>query len=620
MQHSEDAAVARKPTIHDLMDETDGMLPTLSMPHIMLAGLIAPLPLLWGMTIPFGIVLALLGHPIVGLVSTLGNMAADWAVQTLYRRWSPTVETDDVKRAFRRIGAAVCFRAAVAMVGVMGAVLLGGAPADLVFAGLMTCLLLCVAMAQGSLSPLLLWMSALPILGGTVVAILVRFPLAQASILLSVVTLLVGMLLLLSGGITRILGDWTTMRERNNKLIERLRAERAEAEQAREEARLAGQAKANFLATMSHEIRTPMNGVLGMAQLLKASATDDEQRQRIETLIHSGEFLMSILNDILDISKIDAGQMDLSVQPEDLNALASGLGDLWTPTAEAKGLYLNIDVAPGIPACVKMDARRVRQILFNLIGNAVKFTSTGGVTVSIGHKGRADGRVDLRIAVSDTGIGIEPAALPGLFERFSQVDQSTSRQFGGTGLGLAISGQLTHLMGGRLWAESRPGEGSCFRLVLPLEVAAEPVAMARAAVEPSAEQAGVLSVLVVDDNAVNLKVLDHLLNAFGHRTVTAGSGPEALERAADQTFDLILLDIQMPGMSGHEVLKALRAGDGPNRDTRVLAVTADVLSHDHDGYLSLGFAGHVSKPIQVASLAAEIEKAFQTPTTAVAAA
>ncbi len=185
---------------------------------------------------------------------------------------------------------------------------------------------------------------------------------------------------------------------------------------------------------------------------------------------------------------------------------------------------------------------------------------------------------------------------------------------------LAISGQLTHLMGGRLWAESRPGEGSCFRLVLPLEVAAEPVAMARAAVEPSAEQAGVLSVLVVDDNAVNLKVLDHLLNAFGHRTVTAGSGPEALERAADQTFDLILLDIQMPGMSGHEVLKALRAGDGPNRDTRVLAVTADVLSHDHDGYLSLGFAGHVSKPIQVASLAAEIEKAFQTPTTAVAAA
>ena len=619
MQHSKDAA-ARTPSIHDLMDETDGMLPTLSMPHIMLSGLIAPLPLLWGMTIPFGIVLALLGHPLVGLVSTLGDMGADWTVQTLYRRWSPTVETDDAKLAFRRIGAAVCFRAAMAMVGVMGAVLRGGAPADLVFAGLTTCLLLCVAMAQGSLSPRLLWMSALPILGGTAVAILVRFPVAQASILLGVVTLLAGMLLLLSGGITRILGDWTTMRERNNRLIERLRAERAEAEQAREEARLAGQAKANFLATMSHEIRTPMNGVLGMAQLLKASAVDDEQRQRIETLIHSGEFLMSILNDILDISKIDAGQQEISVQPEDLAALAAGLAELWTPTAEAKGLYLKVAVAPDLPARVIMDARRVRQILFNLVGNAVKFTSVGGVTVSIGCKARPDGRVDLRVAVRDTGIGIEPAALPGLFERFSQVDQSISRQFGGTGLGLAISSQLTRLMDGRLWAESRPGEGSCFRLVLPLERADGAVAAAPAEVEAPIEQTGSLSILVVDDNAVNLKVLDHLLHAFGHQTVTAECGPKALERAAAQAFDLILLDIQMPGMSGHEVLKALRAGDGPNRDTRVVAVTADVLSHDHQGYLALGFAGHVSKPIQVASLAAEIERAFQAPARAAAAA
>jgi len=162
------------------------------------------------------------------------------------------------------------------------------------------------------------------------------------------------------------------------------------------------------------------------------------------------------------------------------------------------------------------------------------------VTVSIGHKARADGRVDLRIAVSDTGIGIEPAVLPGLFEPFSQVDQSTSRQFGGTGLGLAISGQLTRLMGGRLWAESRPGEGSCFRLVLPLDLASEPAVVEQPAAEISAQPAGVLSILVVDDNAVNLKVLDHLLGAFGHKTVTAGSGPEALERRA-QTFDLILL-------------------------------------------------------------------------------
>jgi signal transduction histidine kinase/CheY-like chemotaxis protein len=620
MQQAHRARHAEKVSVRDAVDDSDGVLPILSIPNVMLAGLTTPLPVLWAMTLPFGLLLALLGHPWIGLASTLANMFGDWVAQGRYRRWARTIEQQDPEQAVARISLAVFLRATIATLGPVVAVLVGGGGAELAFAALVACMLLCVAVAQGSLSPRLFWMSAAPALGALVVVIVASFPAYPAAVLLATTGMLSAMLLLLAGGAARILGDWTAMRERNNQLIERLRAERAEAEQAREEARLAGQAKANFLATMSHEIRTPMNGVLGMAQLLKTSAVDDQQRERIATLIHSGEFLMSILNDILDISKIDAGQLNISVQPESPAALASDLGDLWTPTAEAKGLYLRVEAAADMPARLHMDARRVRQILFNLVGNAVKFTDAGGVTVSIGHKARADGRIDLRIAVSDTGIGIEPAALPGLFERFSQVDQSISRPFGGTGLGLAISGQLTRLMGGRLWAESKPGEGSCFRLVLPLEIASEPAIVEQPAAEISVDQAGALSILVVDDNAVNLKVLNHLLGAFGHQTVTAGSGPEALERAAAQAFDLILLDIQMPGMSGHEVLKALRAGDGPNRDARVLAVTADVLSHDHDGYLSLGFAGHVSKPIQVASLAAEIERAIQTSAQANAAA
>ncbi len=609
MQSVDDAPGISKNTIQDLMVDNDGALPTLSMPYIMLAGLITPLPVLWAMTIPFGVLLAFLGHPWIGLLSTLGNMAGDWVAQRFYRQWAPTIDDLDPEVAMRRISLVVCLRSGIAMFGPVAAVLLGGSPADLVFAGLMSCLLLCVAMAQGSLSARLFWMSALPVLAGMSVIIISSFALGQAATLLAAMALLTCMLMLLAGGVTRILGEWTNVRERNNKLIERLRAERAEAELAREEARLAGQAKANFLATMSHEIRTPMNGVLGMAQLLKGSAVDEEQRQRIETLIHSGEFLMSILNDILDISKIDAGRLDISVQPEDLHGLANDLDQLWSPTAEAKGLYLKVEVEPDTPRHVVMDARRVRQILFNLIGNAVKFTGEGGVKVTLGSKARPDGRIDLRIAVSDTGIGIDPAALPALFERFSQADQSISRQFGGAGLGLAISSQLTQLMGGRLWAESLPGEGSCFRLVLPLDIADAPAAatpVIPAQQAPAEETRRGLSILVVDDNAVNLKVLDHLLGALGHQTVTAGGGVEALALAAAQPFDLILLDIQMPGMSGLDVLRALRASAGPNRTTQALAVTADVLSHDHDGYLGLGFAGHVSKPIQVAALAAEI--------------
>ncbi|MFZ5668820.1 MAG: ATP-binding protein [Pseudomonadota bacterium] len=594
-------------------DDNDGALPILSMPEVMLAGLIAPLPLLWGMTIPFGVVLALLGHPIIGAASCLTNMTADWVAQKFYRRWRDSVATDDGEVAIRRIGAMVGLRAAAAISSTVALGLVGDQPADLMFAAVTASMLLAVAVAQGSLSPRLFWMSCAPVVVGLAAIIMARFPPATAAILLGATAMLLFMLVVLSSGVGRILGDWSDMRERNNRLIERLRAERADAERAREQARLAGQAKANFLATMSHEIRTPMNGVLGMAQLLKGTAADEEQRQRIETLIQSGEFLLSILNDILDITKIDAGKLDIARQPESLAALVADLDRLWAPAAQQKGLQLRV-LAADMPSHVLMDARRVRQILFNLIGNAVKFTHAGGVEVSLSCKARADGRTDLRVAVTDTGIGIEPAALPGLFERFSQADQSISREFGGAGLGLAISSQLAKLMDGRLWAESRPGRGSCFRLVIPVDVVEAPAEVevqTEAPAEPA--PAAPMAVLIVDDNAVNLKVLDHLLTALGRQTTCAAGGQEALALAGLRPFDLILCDIQMPGMSGVEVLQALRAGDGPNRATPVLAVTADVLSHDHAGYLSLGFAGHVSKPIQVQALAAEIARVTAPP-------
>jgi signal transduction histidine kinase len=588
-------------------DENDGVLPILNVPQVLLSGLRKPLLALWAMTLPFGAALAMLGHPWIGLLSCLVNMSADTVVQAFYRRWEATAETDDPVRNNRRIGLTLFFRAAAATWAPVVAVLYGGSGADEVFLGLMACLLLCVAVAQGSLSPWLLWMSGAPVLIGLAVVAAAKFaPLHGAALLLSV-SMLGLMLVTLSGGVGEILREWANMRDRNNRLIERLRAERVEAEEAREAARRAGQAKANFLATMSHEIRTPMNGVLGMAQLLRRSATDGRQREQIETLIQSGEFLMSILNDILDISKIDAGRMEVEELPQNLDAFTRELIELWRPTAAQKGLALDLHLSCDLPSTVLMDGRRVRQVLFNLIGNAVKFTPAGGVALRVAAEGE-----HLRFTVSDSGIGIDPAVLPHLFERFSQADESTSRQFGGAGLGLAISRQLTELMGGRLWAESEAGRGSSFHILLPLRAASEALA-------PTSDDrfdvqmARPLSILAVDDNGVNLMVLDQVLSALGHEVTRATSGPEALELAGRQAFDLVLMDIQMPGMSGIEAVAQLRARPGPNRAAPAVAVSADVLSHSRDDYLKLGFSGQVAKPIQVPALAAEIAAVIAAP-------
>ncbi len=588
-----------------VLDDNDGALPTLSMAQILLAGLTAPLPLLWAMTLPFALVLALLGHPWIGLGSSLANMAGDWFVQGRYRRWTLSAATDDETVALPRINRVVALRAAVAFWGPMAAVLLGGAPADLIFMGLMAGLLLCVSVAQGSLAPRLFLMSSAPVLLGLALVIALRFPPLEAAALLLADAMLGGMLLMMSGGVARILGEWTAVRERNNRLIERLRTERAEAEEAREAARLAGQAKANFLATMSHEIRTPMNGVLGMAQLLKRSTMDTEQRAQVETLIHSGEFLMSILNDILDISKIDAGRMEVETLPQDLPRFADELIGLWRPTAELKGLTLDLELDARLPGRLLMDGRRVRQVLFNLIGNAVKFTPAGGVTLTIAAESET-----VRFTVRDTGIGIDLDVLPKLFERFSQADQSTARQFGGAGLGLAISRQLTEVMGGKLWAESQPGQGSAFHVLLPLCAAEPQLTAAPDLAETEAAPEQTLAILAVDDNAVNLMVLEQVLAAMGHQVTRASSGAEALERMSGQVFDLVLMDIQMPGMSGIEAVALQRSLPGLNQATPTLAVSADVLSHDLEGYRSLGFTGQVSKPIQIPALLAEIAAAL----------
>ena len=401
--------------------------------------------------------------------------------------------------------------------------------------------------------------------------------------------------------------QWQATHNARQSLIDDLAAahdravqERAAADEAREAARQANLAKSAFLATMSHEIRTPMNGVLGMAELLMREETEPAQIKRLETLISSGEYLMSILNDILDFSKIDAGRVEIDARPEDLGGFLDQLVAFWGPRADEKALTLRLDVDPSLPAAVAMDQLRVRQVMFNLLGNALKFTDSGSVTLRARAEPIDADHVTLRLSVIDSGPGIADEHIPLLFERFSQGERST----GGTGLGLAIARQLCDLMGGVLRVESTLGAGSTFHVELPLAIAA----LAAPAPTSDAEEIDLppLKVLAVDDNAINLLVLEQLLAVFGHTVIKADDGASGLEMLAAEAFDIVLMDIQMPGMSGIEALNALRASNGPNAGAPVIALTADVVSGGRDHYLRLGFDGHAAKPIQIGDLMAAI--------------
>ncbi|HEX5261949.1 MAG TPA: ATP-binding protein, partial [Phenylobacterium sp.] len=336
---------------------------------------------------------------------------------------------------------------------------------------------------------------------------------------------------------------------------------------------------------------------------------DPAQQARLQVLIDSGEYLLSIVNDILDVSKIDAGRLDIMPEPEDLRSFLDNLVAFWGAQADEKGIALIIEMRDSVPDFAVFDALRLRQVLFNLVGNALKFTEAGSVSVIADATPNGEGAVLLNLAVRDTGMGIAAEHLPHLFTRFTQADESEMRKFGGTGLGLSIAKQLVELMGGRIWAESEAGKGSTFHVKLPLAVAEAPVAADPAVrSEPATPLAG-MRILAVDDNAVNLLVLDQVLASFGHQVVKAASGAEALSILAVDRFDLVLMDIQMPEMSGVEALRRLHADAGPNRRTPVVALTADVTSGGRQRYLELGFREHCSKPIQIPELIETIARA-----------
>jgi signal transduction histidine kinase/ActR/RegA family two-component response regulator len=367
--------------------------------------------------------------------------------------------------------------------------------------------------------------------------------------------------------------------------------------EAQRSAEAANEAKSAFLAMMSHELRTPMNGVLGMARALQRTPLDTRQKGYVDTILRSGDGLMAILNDVLDIAKIEAGRMDLEVVAFDLKALGDQAVELWSESAAGKGLHLVCEAEPGLPALVLGDETRVRQIVLNLISNALKFTDAGTVRLLLRPAPAADGDGGVDILVTDTGIGMTPDQLGSLFRPYAQAEASTARRYGGTGLGLAICRKLSAMMGGEIGVESHAGRGSTFRVWLPLPAAEAPEAEAA---EPEALPP--LRILVADDNPINQAVARAILEAAGADVETVSNGAEALDRLRIEGFDVVLMDLNMPIMDGVEAVGRLRDGQAGRPDMPVVALTADAMAGEEARLRALGFDALQHKPVQPAAL------------------
>ena len=392
-----------------------------------------------------------------------------------------------------------------------------------------------------------------------------------------------------------------------NAQIERELARNTElARQAQELAgreQAANRTKTEFLATITHELRTPLNGVLGMAQAMALADLSPAQRERLDTIQASGRLLMATINDVLDISKIESGRLDLVDAPFDLGAWADGVAELHRGEAEAKGLRFTFEITPAARGWRIGDEARLRQVLSNLLSNAVKFTDQGAIGVRVDSDGDL-----LSVCVTDTGVGMSGDQTAKLFEKFVQADGSTTRRFGGAGLGLAISREILQLMGGQIGVESAPGRGASFTFSAPLKtVSAHESARAEApAIERSAR------VLVADDNPTNRLVAQTLLRQFGVEAFTACSGAEALEAWENDAWDAVFMDIHMPGMDGLAAAARIRERETETGRARtpIIALTASVLTHEVSAYRAAGMDDYLPKPIELNRLLSLLQAAL----------
>ncbi len=413
----------------------------------------------------------------------------------------------------------------------------------------------------------------------------------------------------MSGESTRILGFMTDVTEQKHAELE--------LEQAKELAEESTRLKSEFLANISHEIRTPLNGILGMTQALKSRNLGTEEAEMVDTLTDSGKTLIAILNDVLDLSKIEAGKLELSPVEGDLRHAFNRVHKLFLASAEEKQLECSLTIDDSVPTMLRFDPVRVRQCVSNLVSNAVKFTSEGSVSIRVECRRDSRGNYGIRVEVSDTGIGMDEATIDRLFQPFTQGDGSATRSVGGTGLGLVISRRLANLMGGDVSVQSDAGRGSTFTLTFNAERSQNQARPPRG--EPSQIKKNNLSrlrVLLVDDNFVNRKVAKIFLEPYQMDIEEAQNGREALELLAERdAFDVVLLDVHMPLLDGVQTIRQIRASESAWKSVPVIALTADAMSGDKERYLELGMSGYVSKPIDQSELLSEMARVLSVSIT-----
>lgn len=391
-----------------------------------------------------------------------------------------------------------------------------------------------------------------------------------------------------------------------NDMLAQMQAHEMELRRARDEVEIAMRAsrsKSSFLATMSHEIRTPLNGILGMAGLLTYTELESKQRHYVERIKQSGDTLLRLLNEFLDLSKVEAGKLELEQSNFSLSRLLDSVVAIFESKAREKGLDFQYDIASDSPTRLKGDEGRIRQVLSNLVGNAIKFTMAGHVSVSVCHRWLDDELIELRFVVTDTGVGIPPEAHERLFDRFSQADSSIRRKFGGTGLGLAISKELTELMGGGIDFESVEGQGSRFWFTICCAHGEQSPDSDHGSDEESylgnrTEIERRLRVLVAEDNMVNQEIIAAVLKHDGHDVDIVANGLEAIENLKTFSYDVILMDIHMPELDGIAATRVIRNLPGHAAKTPIIALTANAMSGDQEKYMSMGMDDYASKPIE----------------------